>query len=73
MQIALVSSAKSLINNTYTRKVIYEWFEVLKCCICWPSNSFVETFFVEIFLLYQLNDLFGIWLKMYMKFNIEKS
>ena len=60
----------SQICNKYYlyNKSIKEWFEVLKCCICWPSYSFVE-----IFLLYPINDLFGICFKIYLQFDLQKN
>ena len=47
MQISLLSLDKQLINDTYTKTSFAEWFEVLKCCICWPLDSSVKKFVVS--------------------------
>ena len=68
MQIALLSSAKSPINNTYTRKVLMNGFKF------WNAVSVgLKVVLLKHFLLYQINDLFEICLKMYIYFSFQKN
>ena len=60
----------SQISNQYYLyiKRLNKWFEVLKLCICWLSDRFVE-----IFVLYQIIVFFGFCFKMYMQFDLSQN